>query len=246
VVGLAAIGAFTLAGNLVQFTDRADTIVTETLYPAVCAVATQTRLLSEIFIKSNRLSLMWAVPFGVGMTLFGSDLVRFVLGDSWLSAVPVLQILGLVTAVDHVGYNWGAFVKCRGQTWPIAVTSAVKSAAVIAAAVPLMYAFGVVGIGYAFAIGAVVALVQRSFIMMRFFEGIQLLPHLLRGFAPTAVAVVPILCLRAGYGPEQTAAGAVVMFAVYVAATIIATIWLERPLLNEAVGYLGRGRPRLA
>jgi O-antigen/teichoic acid export membrane protein len=203
-------------------------------------------LLSEIFIKSNRLSLMWAIPFGVGMTLFGSDLVRFVLGEGWHAAVPVLQILGLVTAVDHIGYNWGAFVKCRGQTWPIAVTSAVKSAVVIAAAVPLMYAFGIVGVGYAFGIGAVVALLQRGFIMVRFFEGIQLVPHLLRGFAPTAVAVVPVLCLRAAYGPEETAAAAVVMFAVYVAATILSTIWLERPLLNEAIGYLGRRRPRLA
>src|SRR5947209_9595691 len=110
-LGLAGLGAFTLVGNLVQFTDQADTIVTETLYPAVCAVRDRIELLAEIFVKSNRLSLMWAVPFGVGMTLFASDLVHFVLGRQWSPAVPLLQIMGIVTAVNHVGYNWSAFVK---------------------------------------------------------------------------------------------------------------------------------------
>ena len=245
-LGLAGLGAFTLAGNLVQFTDRADSIVSETLYPAACAVADRTRLLSEIFIKSNRLSLMWAVPFGVGLTLFGSDLVHFALGERWLPAVPLLEILGLVTAANHVGYNWSVFVKCRGQTWPIAITAAVTAAVTIAAAIPLMYSAGLVGIGYAFALGTLVGLVQRGVIIAWLFEGIQLLPHLLRSFAPTAVAVVPILALRAMHGHEQTLAAAIAMFALYIGVTITATGWLERPLLAEAVGYLTRRRPRLA
>jgi O-antigen/teichoic acid export membrane protein len=246
ILGLAAVGTFTLVGNLMQFVDRADTIITETLYPAICSVSDRTRLLSEVFIKSNRLSLMWAVPFGVGMTLFASDLVHFVLGSGWDAAIPLLQIMGLVTAVDQVGYNWGAFVKCRGQTWPIAVTSAVKASVIIAAAIPLMDAFGVEGIGYAFAIGAVVALVQRSVIMVRFFEGIRLLPHLVRAFAPTAVAAGIVVGLRAAYGMEHTVVAAIVMFGLYVAATIGATISLERPLLSEAVGYFTRRRPQPA
>src|SRR5947209_3774460 len=76
-LGVAGIGVFTPAGNLLQFTDQADSIITETLYPAVCAMKDRVSLLSELFVKSNRLSLIWAVPFGVGMTLFASDLVRF-------------------------------------------------------------------------------------------------------------------------------------------------------------------------
>ena len=32
-LGLAGLGAFTLVGNIVQFTDQADNIMTKTLYP---------------------------------------------------------------------------------------------------------------------------------------------------------------------------------------------------------------------
>ena len=37
--------------------------------------------LEEIFVKSNRLAMMWALPFCAGFVLFAPDLVEFVLGD---------------------------------------------------------------------------------------------------------------------------------------------------------------------
>jgi O-antigen/teichoic acid export membrane protein len=245
-IGIAALGAFTLAGNLVQFTDQADAIVTQTLYPAVCAVKDRPALLSEIFVKSNRLSLMWAIPFGIGLTLFAPDLIRLVFGPTWLPAVPVLQILGAVTAVHHVGYNWAAFVKARAITWPIAASGVATAAVTIAAAVPLMYADGVVGLAWAFAVGEVVSLVIRAAILSRFFEGIRILSQLLRAFAPTLVAAVPVVALRALAGAGHSTLGAVASVALYVAVTVLATAALERPLLREAMGYLLRRSPQLA
>jgi O-antigen/teichoic acid export membrane protein len=239
-LGLAGLGVFTLVGNIVQFTDQADDIVTNTMYPAVCAVKDRVGLLSEIFVKSNRLSLMWAVPFGLGVALFASDLVHFALGDKWVPAIPVLAIMGIVTAVHHVGYNWFAFVKARGITWPVAVQAVAMTAVVIGAGIPLMYSHGLVGLAIAFAIGEAVGLILRGIVLARFFEGVGIFSQLLRAFAPTAIAIVPILALRALWGPEQSLAAALAMLALYVALTVLATFALERPLLVEAVGYLRR------
>jgi O-antigen/teichoic acid export membrane protein len=246
-LGLAGLGAFTLVGNLVQFTDQADSIVTDTLYPAICAVSDRVEVLSEAFVKSNRLSLMWAVPFGVGMALFGPDLLRFGLGHRWVAAAGLLQIMGIVTAVHHVGYNWSAFVRARGITWPMAVAGALVSLTVIAAGVPLMYADGLIGLGIAFAIGEVVSLLFRGYMMVRFFAAVSIVPQLWRGFAPTLLAATPLLAWRALYGPEHTALAAIAAFAIYLLATVVATTALERPLLHEAFGYLlRRRRPQLA
>jgi len=245
-LGLAGLGAFTLVGNIVQFTDQADTIVTDTLYPAVCAVRDRVELLSEIFVKSNRLSLMWAVPFGVGMSLFASDLVHFALGARWQPAVPLLQIMGLVTAIHHVGYNWPAFFMARGRTWAIALGAVIPAAVVVGAGIPLMYSAGLVGLGYAFALGEVAGFATRGIMLARFFHGFRLLRHLVRAFVPTAVAAVPVLCLRALDGPERSPAAAIAVISVYLALTTVATIGLERPLLTEATGYLIRRRPQLA
>jgi O-antigen/teichoic acid export membrane protein len=244
-LGLAGLGAFTLVGNLVQFTDQADTIVTSTLYPAVCAVRDRTSVLAEAFVKSNRLALMWAVPFGIGLALFAPDLVRFVLGRRWLSAVTLLQIMGIVTAVHHVGFNWYAFFKARGSTWPLAIVAIVNAAIVIGAGIPLMYRHGLVGLGIAFALAEAFALVVRAVLLIRFFGQFAIVSHLTRAFAPTLVAATVVLGLRALTGSEQSLAAAA-MLAVFSAVVVIATTALERPLLGEAVGYLTRRRPELA
>ena len=60
-----------------DYTDRVDQIVAATLYPAICAVRDRRDLLFEAFVKSNRLALMWGMPFGVGLALFAADLVQF-------------------------------------------------------------------------------------------------------------------------------------------------------------------------
>ena len=53
--GLAAAGFVTLALTLSRYTDRADPIVTTTIYPAICAVRDRgLATLQELFVKSNR------------------------------------------------------------------------------------------------------------------------------------------------------------------------------------------------
>jgi len=245
-IGIAGLGAFTLVGQLVQFTDQADLTITATLYPAICAVKERTELLSEIFVKSNRLSLIWAVPFGMGMALFASDLVRLVLGTKWLAAIPLLEIIGAVTAVHHVGYNWAAFVKARGTTWPIAVSAVLTTLTAIGVGIPLMYRYHLIGLGIAFAAGELVGFTIRGIWLARFFTGVRILTQLVRAFTPTALAACPILIGRALLGSERTLPAALAAFALYVILTACLTWTLERPLIREAAGYLLRQRAQAA
>ena len=57
--GLAWVGFVTLAATLSRYIDRADTIVTATIYPAICAIRDRTRALEELFVRSNRATLLW-------------------------------------------------------------------------------------------------------------------------------------------------------------------------------------------
>jgi O-antigen/teichoic acid export membrane protein len=243
---LAGLGAFTLVGNLAQFTDQADAIITDTLYPAICAVQERLELLAEAFVKSNRLSLMWAVPFGVGIALFASDLVHLWLGHRWTAAIPLLQIMGIVTALHHVGYNWGAFFKARGRTWPMAVAGIPTTIATIGAGIPLMYADGLTGLGLAFACGELAGLASRGAWIASMFRGFRIQRQLAKGFAPVAIAALAIVGLRALAGAERTWPGALAVLAFYLAITAAATFALERPLIKEAWGYIAARRIQAA
>ena len=244
-LGIAALGAFTLAAQILSFSDRLDTIVTEALFPAICAVRDRTAVLFEAFAKSNRLTLLWAAPFGIGVSLFAGDLVEFVLGRRWEPAVVVLQILGVVSAVRHVGMNWHAFQRATGDTRPIGITAVLGGAALIAAAVPLMHAHGLAGLAWGFAAAEAVNLVMRTVCLRRLFPGFRMAWHLVRALLPAALAAGAVLLFRELAGAERSASLAAAELLAFVALAAALSLAAERALLREAAARLaGRAAAR--
>jgi O-antigen/teichoic acid export membrane protein len=243
-LGLAGVGAIVLAATIAQYADRVDAIVTETLYPAICAVQDRADLLYESFVKSNRLALMWGVPFGVGLALFAPDLVEFGIGDKWDPAVVLLQTFGLTAAAGHLGFNWHAFYRARGETRPMAVVAAVTMVAFLAAAVPLLVSNGLPGFALGIGIMTAVTLVARSYFIVRLFPGFSMVRWAARAVAPTVPAIAVVLLLRVVETGDRTLALALGELALYLAVTAAATIVLEKALLREVVGYLRRPAAR--
>lgn len=237
-IGLAAVGAVTLASTISIYVDRVDRVVTTALYPAICAVRDRTDLLFESFVKSNRLTLMWGVPFGVGLALFAPDLVDYGIGDQWKPAVGLIQAFGLIAAANHVGFNWDAFYRARGTTRPLAIHSAITMLAFLAFVVPLTILAELDGLALGMGLMASTSLIVRTVFLMRLFPGFHMLRHMARAFAPTVPATAAVLGLRLLDGLERSAPLAIAELALYGAITVAATLALERPLLREMVGYL--------
>lgn len=240
-LGLVGAGAIALASSISIYAERVDGIVTQTLYPAICAVRDRTDLLYESFVKSNRLALMWGVPFGVAVALFASDLVAFGIGERWRPAVPLIQAFGLMAAANHVGFNWSAFYRARGETRPVAVVSVVTMAVYLAVAIPLLASDGLEGLAWGMGITTAVGLLGRAVYLVRLFPGFGMLAHAARAVAPTVPAVAAVLALRALGDLDRTLALSLLEIGLYLGVTAAATLALERRLLAEMAGYL-RGR----
>jgi O-antigen/teichoic acid export membrane protein len=241
-LGAAGAGAIALAASIVAYADRIHHVITFTLYPAICAVRDRSELLFEAFVKSNRLALIWGVPFGVGLALFAPDLVEFGIGEEWEPAVVLIQVFGLNTAANQLGFNWDAFYRARGETRPMAVVGGVTMLAFLCAPLPLLLERGLDGFAVGMAIMTAVTLGARTVYLMRLFPGFRMVRHALRAAAPTAPAAALVLGLRAVGDYDRTAPLAVGELALYVVATAAATLWLERSLLRELGSYL-RGVP---
>lgn len=237
--GLVAAGAITLASAITQFVNKVDQVLTDTLYPAICAVADRTELLFETFVKSNRLALMWAMPFGFGLALFASDLVELgILERKWEPAVVVLQSFGAAAAIGHLGFNWTAYCKALGQTRPIAAHSLAAAAAFLVLELPLILLYGLEGLAVG-TIGLVaVSLAVRWVYLRRMFSGLRLAPHAARALTPALPGVAAVLAVRAATDAERSLSLAAGELALYLAVTIAATWAAERALLSEAMGYL--------
>jgi O-antigen/teichoic acid export membrane protein len=242
-LGLAGAGAVALAGTITAFTTRLDDLVGGTIYPAICAVQDRLELLRESFVKANRLALMWAMPFGIAITLFAADLVHFGIGDKWHPAVTLLRITGLVAAISHIGFNWDDYFRARSDTRPLAVAGVLSSAALLAVGLPLLFSHGLTGLAIGIGAGAGVNLLVRVWYLKRLFEGLGFMRHALRAVLPTLPAVAGVLLMRAIESGGRSEAAAFGELAVYVVVTGVATVLVERSLLGEVVGYL-RARAR--
>jgi len=237
-LGLAGVGAVALASNITAFTTRVDDLVSTTLYPAICAVQNRLDLLRESFVKSNRIALMWAMPFGVALALFAADLVRFGIGDKWRPAVTLLEITGVVAAISQVGFNWDDYFRARSDTRPVAIAGFASTVAMLGAGMPLLLTDGLTGLAIGIGAGAAVHLAFRAWYLSRLFEDFGMVRHALRAALPTLAGVAVVLGMRALESGGRTLLIAVAELAAYGVVIVIATWVFEGRLLREALGYL--------
>jgi O-antigen/teichoic acid export membrane protein len=232
--GLAAVGFITLAATLTRYVDRADQIVTATIYPAVCAIQGQQRALEELFVKSNRATLLYAAPFGVGVLLFAPDLVDFVLGDAWDPAVVLVQGLAVAGLLAQVGFNWFSFYRARGDTRPPAVEATVAAVAFLALAIPGLALWGADGFVAGRITAVALALAWRARYVRTLLPGVRL-GALLGGAAlPVAAGAAVALALRlALWGGERTPAQAIVEAALFLGVFAALVVRSERGLIAE-------------
>jgi PST family polysaccharide transporter len=242
-LGVAAVGVITLAYSISSFTDSVDTLVTGALYPAICAVRNRTDLLYESLVKSNRLTLMWGVPFGVGVTLFCPDLVRFGIGERWRPAITLLQVYGITAAVNHVGFNWTAYFRAQGRTRPVGIVNVVTTIVFLVVGIPLLVAFGLRGFAIGVAVQAGAAVVLRAWYLQQLFAGFDFLRHALRGFLPTVPAAAVVIVARLLEPRGRTLAIALAEFVAYILVTLASTWCLESGLLREALSQVLGPRP---
>ena len=191
-------------------------------------------------MKSNRLALMWAVPFGTGLTLFCSDLVTYGIGEEWRPAVIVLQLFGVAAAINHLGFNWDAYFRALGQTRPLAVASTGAAVAFLAVVLPLLHSRGLEGLAIAVLVQGLVHLAVRAYFLRRLFRGFAFLPHAARAIAPTVPAVAVVLAVRLAGSGARSGTQAVAELALYAILVVGATLLIEGRLLREMAGYLRR------
>ena len=244
--GLAAVGFVTLAATFARYIDRADQIVTVTIYPAICAIRGRTAALAELFVRSNRATLLWTLPAAAGIVLFSQALVDHVLGRAWDPAVPLMQGLAVAAALQQVGFNWFSFYRAHGQSRPGAIEAGAGAAAFLAFAVPGLIAAGFTGFVVGRCAGVLVQLGVRARYVRALLPSVRARDVLARPLVPVALGVAAVVALRLVPGwSGDTGAAALAEIALFAAVVAGASVALERDLLRELAAAL-RGRGALA
>jgi O-antigen/teichoic acid export membrane protein len=195
--------------------------------------------LSELFVKSNRLTLMWAFPFGVTFMLFSADLVTRVLGSKWDPAIPLLAGMAAALALQQLGYNWFSFYRARGESWPQSVESAVLLVAFFAFAIPGLAIWGTWGFIVGRCLTSLATLIVRRHYVRALLPSVSLVRLAMPAALATAAAAVPVLILRfALWGGHRSLGQTVAELVLWGAGLVLWTWLLERGLLRELFSYI--------
>jgi O-antigen/teichoic acid export membrane protein len=235
--GLIWVGYLTLAVTITRYVDRADQIVTATIYPAIAAIKGRTQTLEELFVKSNRATLLWVLPFTVGLILFAGDLVSFVVGEEWRDAELLIQGLAAAGLLQHLGFNWFSFYRAHGDTRPPAIEAVVHAAAFCALAVPGLIAWGAGGFVGGRIAAVVLALGVRARYVRRMLPAVRVRDVVAPGPVLAATACVLILRLVL-WGGERPLWQALLELAVFGLVFAAVAYHREAPLLAELRGAL--------
>lgn len=238
VLGVGAVAGLTLAGSIAQFTTQVDSVVTESLYPAICAVRDRADLLFESFSKSNRLALLWAAPLGGAAALFAGPFVHFVIGERWRFATPLIVAFGVNAALNQIGFNWTAFFRALDDTRPIGVATTLQVVTILVIAVPLLVADGLTGYAIGVIASTALSVGLRLWYLRRLFPSLALLRHIAGGIGPALPPAAIVVGLRLLVPSDGSLLRAVAEVLLYTICVLGSTVALERPLLAESIGYL--------
>jgi drug/metabolite transporter (DMT)-like permease len=154
--------------------------------------------------------------------------------------VPLIQIIGVSTAIYQLGFNWSAFHRAIGRTRPQTVYAVVGLVTFLAVPLPLLFARGATAFAWGLFAVNVVAGAMRWAYMKQLIPEVKIASFIGRAVVPPAAAAAPVLLLRQQLNPPHSLGTMMAEIVLFVAVYAGTTFLLERELLREALGYLRR------
>jgi len=241
-IGVAGLGFFQLAQNLAARALQVDSIVSDALFPALCAIQGAEERLRRAFVISNRLSMLWAAPVGLGLFLFASPAVHLLLGPKWGPSVLLVQAEGAAVVVTAIGYNWRVFYSAHGNTRPSLVVSVVSLVWLVAVVYPLMELFELRGAAASLIVLAIGSYVIRDRYLRRLLGPISLVGIVWRELAAAGLAALAIGGLRLAGWEIHGIAGLIGQGLAYGLLCAAALLITSRSLMLETWATIRGGR----
>lgn len=116
-LGSAVLGIYSVGSLIAMILTREVTApLALTLFPAFSRVGEDRAQLVAAYRAAQGVLVAAALPIGVGTAIAAESLVRVVMGDHWLGAVPIIQVLAPVFALQSLSSLVQPLAMARGAT----------------------------------------------------------------------------------------------------------------------------------
>lgn len=183
--GASSLGAYTLADEIAAMpTGELLAPLGRVLFPAFVRVADQPEELRRIFCLAFGVQVLIALPAGVGLALVAPIAVPLLLGAQWTMAIPLVQILSLMSIGIALGHGGGYLLLTLGKVRLLAVVTWLQFALLlllVLLAFPASHAAGIAGIRLAVSVAGMLILLA---LVLRVMPSIRLPDLIITAWRP--------------------------------------------------------------
>jgi lipopolysaccharide exporter len=163
----------------------------------------------QLYLGAVASAIMLILPAGLGISMVADPMVRVALGEQWLSAVPVIQIIAIACPFSVFATISATFLSAGGRPRAVFLLSTVSALIRIPLMIGLIYPWGLRGAAAGVAISLVID--QGMFLRHTMRELAITVTHLVSSaWRPIAASLVMVGCLTAfgmAWTPARVADG---------------------------------------
>ncbi len=190
-IGVTAVGYFSVAQAWADRALQIDSVLGDTVFPALCSMQSSLARLRRAFEIVSRLSMLWAAPVGFALALFAQPAVHPSAGRR-VAAGRVVDASRRPRRDRELDRNcWYLFYGARGDTKPWLVQALFGLAWTAIFVIPLLIVFGLDGAAIAIVALAIGSHALRQYYTTKMFGRLVLISlvwrELLAGAVPAAI-----------------------------------------------------------
>lgn len=139
-------------------------------FPIYSTMKDDPKRIKKTFLKTLLVICLFVIPFGLTVFYFPTQIVNILLGEKWLVAVPVLQILaifGVLKAITNSFFSLFLGIDRQEVVTLITLFSTLVLAGLL---YPLIKIFGLFGAGYATIIATVASIPLFIYFFFKYFK----------------------------------------------------------------------------
>lgn len=149
-LGASNLGLYQLAYkiSILPISEVSD-VVSRVIFPVYTKIAEDKRRLWRAFVKTNIFAFSASFTLGMIIFFFPAQIVLIFLGDKWLAAVPVLQVLSIYGVLRTIAGPSSSLFLAVGKQQYVTGMILVRLLALGVTIFPLISLYGLVGAAYA-------------------------------------------------------------------------------------------------
>lgn len=167
-VGTHGLGVFSISYELSNLpTTELAAPINRAVFPGYAKLAENRENLRDAFCKVIGVLALFALPAGIGIAVLAEPIVQVVLGQNWLEAIPLVQLLAIYGSIMVLNSNTGFVYLALGKPRLMTTIGAATAALLLILLLLGTHYFGLLGAAWAFILTQALAVPCNYLILVR-------------------------------------------------------------------------------